>query len=86
MTFLPKNVYVDKSHDMDNECNKTYRTIQMKPIDINSCTHIKFNVENNDKNSKLEAGDHVRISKYKIIFAKGYTQSCSEEGFLIKEV
>ena len=70
MTFLPKNVYVDKSHDMDNECNKTYRTIQMKPIDINSCTHIKFNVENNDKNSKLEAGDHVRISKIKSFLQK----------------
>ena len=43
----------------------------MKPIDINSCTHIKFNVENNDKNSKLEAGDHVRISKIKSFLQKG---------------
>ena len=28
---------------------------------------------------KFKDGDHARISKYKIIFAKGYTQNWSEE-------
>ena len=31
-------------------------------------------------------GDHVRISKYKNIFAKGYTPNSSEEAFVIKKV
>ena len=34
---------------------------------------------------KKIAGDHVRISKYKNIFAKGYTPSWSEEVFVIKK-
>ena len=34
---------------------------------------------------KKIAGDHVRISKYKNIFAKGYTPSSSEEVFVIKK-
>ena len=35
--------------------------------------HIDFDTENNDKDPKFEVGDHVRISKYKKIFAKRYT-------------
>ena len=31
-------------------------------------------------------GNHVRISKYKNIFAKGCTQNQSEEVFVIKKV
>ena len=31
-------------------------------------------------------GDHVRISKYKNIFAKEYTPNSSEEVFVIKKV
>ena len=30
--------------------------------------------------------DHVRISKYKNIFAKGYTPNYSEKAFVIKKV
>ena len=40
----------------------------------------------NDKDSKFKVGDHVRIAKYKNIFAKGYNTNWSEEVFLIKEV
>ena len=32
----------------------------------------------NNKNPKFKIGDHVRISKYKSIFAKGYTSDPSE--------
>ena len=34
----------------------------------------------------LNVGDHVRLSKYKNIFAKGYTPNWSEEIFVIKEI
>ena len=33
----------------------------------------------------LDLGDYVRTYKYKIIFAKGYTQNWSEEVFVIKK-
>ena len=36
--------------------------------------------------SKFKVGDCVRISKNKNVFAKGYTPSLSEEGFVIKEI
>ena len=40
----------------------------------------------NDKDPKFKVGDHVRISKYKYTFAKGYSTNQSEEVFAIKEV
>ena len=36
------------------------------------------------KNPKFKIGDHVRISKYKNIFAKGYAPNWSEEMFVVK--
>ena len=39
-----------------------------------------------DKNPKFTIDDHVRISKYKNIFAKGCTRNYSEEVFVIKKV
>ena len=35
---------------------------------------------------KKKVGDRVRISKYKNIFAKGYTPNCLEDVFVIKKV
>ena len=40
----------------------------------------------NDKDPKFKVGHYVRISKYKNIFAKGYTPNWSEEVFIINEV
>ena len=42
-------------------------------------------LRSNDKDPKFKVGKHVRISKYKNIFAKGYTQIWSEEVFVIKK-
>ena len=52
----------------------------MKFVDIHSSTYINFNVENNDY-SKFEVDDHLRISKYQNIFAKGYMRNWSYEVF-----
>ena len=38
------------------------------------------------KNPKFKVGDHVRISKYKNIFAKGCTRNWSEEIFIVKKI
>ena len=40
----------------------------------------------NYKDTKFEVRDHVKISKYKNLFAKGYTRNWSEEVFAIKIV
>ena len=58
----------------------------MKPVDVKGNTYIGSRKEVNDKDPKLKVGDHVRISKYKNIFAKGYTLNWSEEVFVIKKV
>ena len=58
----------------------------MKPIDVKDNTYIDFEKEVNDKDPKFKVGDHVRISKYKNIFAKGYTPNWSEEVFVISKI
>ena len=58
----------------------------MKPVDAKDNTYIDFKKEINDKDPKFKVGDPVKISKYKNIFAKGYTSNWSEEVFVIKKV
>ena len=87
MTSISKNVYMDKLDDIVNEYNNTYyRTIKMKLVNVKDNTYIDFKKEVNDKDTKFKVGEHVRISKYKNILAKGYTPNCSEEVFVIKKV
>ena len=59
---------------------------QIKPVDVKDNTYIDFKKEVNDKDPKFKVGDHVRISKHKNIFAKGYTPNWSEKVFVIKKV
>ena len=49
-------------------------------------TELHSNKKVNDKDPKFKVGDHVRISKHKNIFAKGYTPNWSEKLFVIKKV
>ena len=87
MTSVSKNVYIDKLDDIVGEYNNTYhRTIKMKPVDAKDNTYIDFKKEINDKDPKFKVGDPVKISKYKNIFAKGYTSNWSEEVFVIKKL
>ena len=58
----------------------------MKPVDVKDNTYIDFKKEVNDKDPKFKVGDHVRISKYKNIFAKGYTPNWSEEVFVVNKI
>ena len=58
----------------------------MKPIDVKDNTYINTDKEINNKDPNFKVGDHARISKYKNIFAKGYTANWSEEVFVIKKV
>ena len=87
MTSISKNVYGDKLDDIADGYNKTYhRRIKMKPVDVKDNTYIAFENKVNDKDPKFKVGDCVRISKYKNIFAKGYTPNWSEEVFVISKI
>ena len=87
MTSISKNVYIGKLDDIVDEYNNTYHTtIKMKPIDVKDNTYINTSKEINNKDPKFKVGDHVRISKYKNIFTKGYIPNWSEEVFVIKKV
>ena len=58
----------------------------MKPIDITSDSYTEYNEDSDKKDPKFKVGDHVRLSKYKNIFAKGYTPNWSEEIFVINKI
>ena len=87
MTSISKNVYVHKLADIIIKYNNTYHSkIKMNPDDLKSFSNSDFDKENNKENPKFIVGDHVRISKYKDIFAKFYVPNRSEEYFVIKRV
>ena len=87
MPAISKNVYFDVLEDIVNKCNNTvHRTIKMKPINVTDDSFAECNEDSNKRNPKFKVGDHVRISKYKNIFAKGYAPNWSEEIFVIKNV
>ena len=86
MTSISKNLYIDTLDDIVKEYNNTkHITTKMKPIDVKDNTYIDAGKEVNNNDPKFKIGDHVRISKYKNIFAKGYTPNWSEEVFVIKK-
>ena len=87
VTAISKNVYFDVLDDVVNKhSNTVHRTIKMKPIDVKDKTYVDSRKEVNAKDLKFKVGDNVRISKYKNIFAKGYTPNWSEENSVIKKV
>ena len=87
MDSISRNVYIDKLDDIVHKYNNTYHTtVKIKTIDVKDNTYINTDKETSDKDPIFKIGDRVRISKYKNIFAKGYTPNWSEEVFVIKKV
>ena len=73
MTSRSIHVYIGKFEDILNEYDNTYhKTIKMKPVDVKDNTYIESMElsRSNDKDPKFKVEDHVRIPKYKNIFAK----------------
>ena len=66
--------------------NTVHRTIKIKPIDVTDDSYAEYNEDFNKKDPKFKVGDNVRISKYKKIFAKGYTPNWSEEIFVVSKI
>ena len=87
MTAVSKHFYFNVLKDIVNKYNNTvHGTIKMKPIGVRSDSYAEYNGGSNEKDPKFKVGYHVRISKYKPIFAKGYAQNWSEEVFVGSKV
>lgn len=87
--------WVDILDQLVNEYNTTrHRTIKMAPRDVNAENEQQLldTVYNYDrvldvkKNVKFKVGDHVRLSKYKHVFEKGYLPSWTTEVFKISKI
>ena len=87
MTAVSKNVYFDVLDDILNKFNNTVRrTIKMKPIDVTFDSYAEYNENSNVIQPKFKVGYHVRTSKHKIVFAKGYTQNWSDDVFVVSKI
>ena len=86
MTATGKNVYYDVLDDVVNEYNNTkHNTIKMKPKGVKNNKRVYID-EHNEKSARYNVGDRVRISKFKNIFAKGYTPNWSREIFIVNKI
>ena len=86
MTTIGKNVSIDDLDDIFKKCNNSvHSSIKMKSKDVTDDSFVEYSEETNEKDSKFKVGDNVRISKYKNIFAKGYTSYWSEEVFVVNK-
>ena len=87
MTAVSKNIYINVLDDIVNKYSKiVHRSIKMKLIDVTPDSYAEYNEDSNDKDPKFKVGDHVRISKYKSVFDKGYTQNWSEKVFVVSKI
>ena len=81
-----KNIYYNVLDDVVDKYNNTkHSTIKMKPIDVGDNKRVYID-EHNEKDSRFKVGDRVRISKFKNMFAKGYTTNWSKEIFIVDKV
>ena len=75
---------------LDNIVNKynntVHRSIKVNPVDVTFDPYAEYKEDSNEKDSKCKVGNHVRISKYKNIFAKGYTQNWLEDVFVVSKI
>ena len=86
-TATGKNVYYDVLDDVVNEYNNTkHNTVKMKPKDVKDGNKRAYIDEHNEKDSRFKVGDIVTISKFKNIFAKGYTPNWSTEIFIVNKI
>ena len=87
MAAVSENIYFHVLENIVDKYNNTvHRSIKMKPIDATSDSYAEYNKDSNVTKPKFKVGDHVRISKYKDIFAKGYTKNWSEKVFVVSKI
>ena len=86
MTAIDKNVYYNVLDDIINKYNNTkHSTIKMKATDVKNNKRVYID-EHNEKDSRFNVGDRVRISKFRNIFAKGCTPNWSKGIFIVDKI
>ena len=86
MTANDSKSYLPYLNKLVDQYNNTYHHfINKKPINADYSV-LTENIESNPKAPKFKVKDRVRITKYKNIFSKGYTENWSREIFIIYSV
>ena len=57
----------------------------MKPADVGDNSFAEYDEKSNEKDPKFKVVKHVRISKFKNVFAKGYIPNWSKKILSIKK-
>ena len=75
--------YLPYFNNLVDQCNNTYHhSINKKPINAD-CSALTEKIETNPKSPKYKVNYRVRVTKYKNIFRKGYTENWSRKVFTI---
>ena len=75
--------YLPYFNNLVDQCNNTYHhSINKTPINVD-CSALTEKIETNPKFPKYKVNYRVRVTKYKNIFRKGYTENWSRKAFTI---
>ena len=88
MTAVSKNVYFEVLNIIVDKYNKTFHNtikIHLQMLDLILMLNTMLNLMNL-MNPRFKVDDHVRSSKYKDIFAKGYTSNCQIKFLLLAKL
>ena len=85
MTVNDSKSYFPYLNKLDQYNNTYNHSINKKPINADYSVSTE-NIESNPKAPKFKVNDRVRITKYKNIFSKGYTENWSTKIFIIDSV
>ena len=86
MTVNDSNSYLPYLNKLVDQYNNTYHhSITKKPTNTDYSA-LTEKIETNPKAAKFKVNDRVRITKYKNISSKGYTENWSREILIIDSV
>lgn len=92
-TFQGNYKWIDKLQDLVSAYNNSYhRTLKNIPAKVNKANETDVwlaqysDLKLGKINDKFSIGDHVRITKLKSIFDKGYSQNWTDEEFIIQKI
>ena len=75
--------YLPYFNNLVDQCNNTYHhSINKTHINVD-CSALTEKIETNPKSPKYKVNYRVRVTKYKNIFRKGYTENWSRKVFSI---
>ena len=91
--FTQKGTYkwIDVLQDLVNNYNRSYhRSIGCSPVEVSHNNEQQvwnrlYHEPGSKKEEKFVVGDHVRISKFKQTFDKGYLPNWTEEMFVLSQ-